>query len=369
MTEHPFLLYDPTVYTVRQHYEIVFFTQEPGAAWVLVEGRRYTDQMCGVVRSDTCSHHVCIPTEALDRAGGYTVCYALIPERHSYFPKTEQIFTAEYPFRALPDGEIHVYMLADTHSHVEEPVAVSRYFGEAPDLLILGGDNGNTASNPDSVLTMTKLASAITHGTIPVIYMRGNHDTRGAYAEHLPEYVGTDRGNTFFPFRLGRLWGVVLDAGEDKTDDHAEYGDIADYTAFREEQTEMLREIPQQGTGQERLTESSTPVRLALCHIPFQVIETPFPEVFDRWTAELNRIGIDLMLSGHCHRLDYVEAGTVTHGTVMPEYPVAIGSRIDRKDLSSYAGTALIIGQDSVTVRYTDMEMRVLDEHIVRLKR
>ena len=367
MTEHPFLLYDPTVYAVRQHYEIVFFTREPGAAWVLVEGRRYTDQMCGVVRSDTCSHHVCIPTEALDRAGGYTVCYALIPERHSYFPKTEQIFTAEYPFRALPDGEIHAYMLADTHSHVEDPVAVSRYFGGCPDLLILGGDNGNTASNPESVLTMTKLASAITHGTVPVIYMRGNHDTRGAYAEHLPEYVGTDRGNTFFPFRLGRLWGVVLDAGEDKTDDHAEYGDIADYTEFREEQTRLLHTLAQNAE-----TEAHAPgveVRLALCHIPFQVIDTPFPSVFDRWTDGLNRIGVDLMLSGHCHRLHYVEAGSVTYGTVMPNYPVAIGSRIDRKDLSTYVGTALIIGQEAITVRFTDRDMNVLAEHRIALKK
>lgn len=366
MTEHSFLLYDPTVYAVREHYEIVFFTKEPGAAWVLLEGRRYTDQMCGVVRSSSCSHHVCVPTETLDRAGHYTVCYACIPERHSYFPKTEQLLTAEYCFRALPNGEIHAYMLADTHSHVVEPIAVSRYFGGCPDLLILGGDNGNTASNPESVLTMTRLAAGVTHGSVPVIYVRGNHDTRGAYAEHLPEYVGTDRGNTFFPFRLGRLWGVVLDAGEDKTDDHAEYGDIADYTDFREEQTEMLCALQQKAETEYRAP--GVNVRLALCHIPFQIIETPFPEVFDRWTAELNRIGIDLMLSGHCHRLDYAEAGTVTYGTVMPGYPVAIGSQIDRKDLSSYVGTALIIGSETVTVRYTDLDMQVLAEHVVKLK-
>ena len=361
--EHSFLLYHPVVYAVREHYEIVFFTQEQGAAWILVNGVRYTDNMCGVVRSATASHHCRVPTDVLDCAGAYTVCFARIPERHSYFPHTEELFTAEYPFRPLPDGDIHAYMLADTHSFTAEPVAVSRYFGGCPDLLILGGDNGNTASNPDSVLTMTKLASEIVEGSAPVLYIRGNHDTRGAYAERLPEYVGTDRGSFAFPFRLGRLWGVVLDAGEDKTDDHEEYGDIADYTAYRDEQTELLRCLREEAGRQ--YAADGVNVRIAFCHIPFQVIETPFPEVYDRWTDALNQIGVNLLLSGHCHRLQYVVPESVTYGNVLPEYPVVIGSRINRQDLSTYAGTALIIGADTITVRFTDLQMQTLEEHVL----
>lgn len=366
MTDSSFLLCEPTVYAVRQHYEIVYITAEPGAAWVLIAGKRYTDQMCGVVRSGSCTHHVRVPAGELDLAGRYTVCLARIPERHSYFPKTERLFTAEFSFRPLPAEDIRVYMLADTHSELQAPIAAAGYFGSCPDLLILGGDNGNTASNPESVMTMARLAAAVTHGEAPVIYMRGNHDTRGAFAEWLPDYVGTDCGKTYFPFRLGRLWGVVLDAGEDKTDDHAEYGDIADYTAFRDAQTDMLHSLTREAA------QTCTPeaeVRLALCHIPFGVIETPFSDVYDRWTAELNRLGVDLMLSGHCHRLDFVEPGSTSYGRVMPDYPVVIGSRVNRKIPESYAGTALIIGSDRMTVRFTDVAHRILQEHTVPLRR
>ena len=40
MTDSSFLLCEPTVYAVRQHYEIVYITAEPGAAWAAAEGQQ-----------------------------------------------------------------------------------------------------------------------------------------------------------------------------------------------------------------------------------------------------------------------------------------------------------------------------------------
>ncbi len=366
MPNSSFLLYPPAVYAVGEEYEIIFITAEAGAAFVTVGSKRYSDNVGGVVRSASRVHRVYVPISELDTAKYYTVTLSLIPDRHAYFPETTESFCQGFEFCRLPEnGDIRIYMLADTHSFVDEPSAVAGFFGACPDLLILGGDNGNTASNEESILTMAKIAAKVTGGHAPVIYMRGNHDTRGRFAERLPEYVGTDRGDFYYSFRIGRLWGVVLDAGEDKEDSHEEYGDIADYTDFRNRQTKFLKGINKKACSEYEADGVS--VRLALCHVPFGVFNTPFSEVFDEWMTELNKMRLHLMLSGHMHGLKYIEAESRTFGEVLPNYPVAVGSRINKKDISTYAGTALTIGKDTLKIQYTDINMNVLEEHMIEL--
>lgn len=363
MTNSDFLCFDPAVYVVGNKYEIVFKTEEAGAAWVVIDGVRYTDNYGGVVRSSSKTHKVYVRQEILDRAGSYKVVLGLIPERPAYYPKTTETFEREYSFKALPSGEIHAYMLADTHSHVDAPAEAASFFGEGGlDLLIMGGDNGNTADDEASVLTMAKIAAKVTKGSIPVIFMRGNHDNRGAFAEFLGEYAGTDNGKPYFPFRIGRLWGLVLDAGEDKLDSNIAYGDIADYTEFRREQVDFLKDINERGVPGDAL-------RLVLCHVPFASFDTPFNAVFAEWTEELNKMGIHLMLAGHRHELYMFGRGESKINDTVADFPVAVGSRIVKKQAETYVGAAIVIGEDKIVIRYTDVEHNVLEEHTVSIEK
>ena len=362
MTNKDFLCYDPAVYVVGDRYEIVFKTQETGAAWVIIDGVRYTDNYGGVVRSSSTTHKIYVKQEILDRAKKYTVVLALIPERPAYYPKTVETLEKEYSFKPLPEGDIHAYMLADTHSHVDAPVAAAGFFGEGGlDLLIMGGDNGNTADDEESVLTMAKIAAKVTGGELPVIFMRGNHDNRGAFAEFLGEYAGTDRGSPYFTLRIGRIWGIVLDAGEDKLDDNIAYGDIADYTEFRREQLDFLKDINARGIPEDA-------VRLVLCHVPFASFDTPFNEIFAEWTKELNKMDIDLMLAGHRHELYMFGKGESVINDTAADFPVAVCSRINKKIAETYVGAAMVIGKDEINIRYTDIERNVLEEHTVELR-
>ena len=357
MTNNDFLTLDPAVYVVGDKYEIIFRTEEAGAAWVLIDGVRYTDNFGGVVRSSSKTHRVYVKQEILDKAGKYTVVLALIPERPAYFPKTTEKFEREYSFRPLPEGEIRAYMLADTHSKVDEPAAAADYFGEGGlDLLIMGGDNGNTADDEESVLTMAKIAARVTGGRIPVIYMRGNHDNRGAYAEYLSEYASTDGGKPYYPIKLGRIWGLVLDAGEDKLDSHEAYGDIADYTDFRLEQLEFIKNSKPEGE-----------LRLVLCHVPFASFDTPFNDIFARWTEALNGLGIDLMLAGHRHELYMFGRGESKINDTAADFPVCVGSKVNKRVDNTYVGTAIIIAKDRITLRFTNGVKEVLEEHVVEL--
>ncbi len=359
MTNNDFLCYHPTVYVVGDKYEIMFKTKEAGAAWVLIDGVRYTDNYGGVVRSASTTHKVHVDQKILDGAKKYTVVLAILPERPAYFPKTAEKFEKEYSFRPLPDGDIRAYMLADTHSKVEEPANAASFFGEGNlDLLILGGDNGNTADDEESVLTMAKISAIVAKGEIPVIYMRGNHDTRGAYAEFLSEYVGTDCGKTYFTVKLGRVQGMILDAGEDKLDTHEAYGDIADYTAFRKEQLDFIKNTTLDGE-----------INLVLCHVPFASFDTPFNDIFAEWTEALNEKGIDLMLAGHRHELYMFGAGESKINDTTASFPVCVGSRVNKRVDNTYVGTAIVISENEISIKFTDFDHNVIEEHAVNVKR
>ena len=62
MNNNDFLCYDPAVYVVGDRYEIVFKTEEAGAAWVLIDGVRHTDNYGGVVRSSSKTHKIYVQT-------------------------------------------------------------------------------------------------------------------------------------------------------------------------------------------------------------------------------------------------------------------------------------------------------------------
>lgn len=364
--ETDFLSYFPCVYCVRDKYQIIFITKEAGAGAVIIGGKRYTDNVCGVVRSMSHVHRVEINAELLDEAKRYTVEFKYIPNREPYRPKTEYTKRAEFNFRPVPDeGEINCYIISDTHGNIHEPSIVGQYFGDKLDLLILGGDMGRNAPDEQGLLAISALASNIAGGEVPVIFMRGNHDTRGAFAERLPEYVGTDNGKTYFPIRLGRLWFVILDPGEDKNDDHPDYGDIADYQPMRNEQVIMLEEMIENSRNE--YDAEGVELRIALCHVPFVRYRNPCPEIYEKWAELLNKMEINAMLCGHTHGVRIISPEKAMEKSVMPTFPTVECSELKRDEVSLYKGTALTIEKKQMKVRFTDIYHNVISEHIISI--
>ena len=119
---------------------------------------------------------------------------------------------------------------------IEQPVACAEFFRKETgkiDFLILNGDVPEDSSKIKHFDTIYEIVSQVTHGNIPAVFSRGNHDTRGIFAENIAEYTPCENGNSYFTFRLGSIWGVVIDCGEDKTDSNEEYGNTGCCSAFR----------------------------------------------------------------------------------------------------------------------------------------
>lgn len=366
----PFLYKDPCVFVVGQEYQIAFNTLEFGIAWVEIGEAVYRDSENGLMRSETLIHKVRVPMDVLDSAGAYRVCFRALPERKPYFPKLGCLKTAEYTFTPVDFSRpVHAYMLADTHSRVEAPCRAAAYWGDRLDFLILNGDIPAESKTPEDIRAIYDITSAVTGGRLPVVFARGNHDYRGRLANHLPEYIGTQGGHTWFTFRIGPLWGIVLDGGEDKADSNEEYGGLVDCHTMRLEETQFIEDVI--ARAEEEYLAPGVSLRLAICHLPFpaKAVETILPTttnkfaielpLFKRWTMLLNEMHLDGMLSGHIHELSILKPGD-PRLRFPANFPVFIGSKVMRPGQTdpaypgaSFIGAALTMTPSSLEIRFT----------------
>ena len=72
------------------------------------------------------------------------------------------------------------------------------------------------------------------------ICVRGNHETRGAYARNFSRYLAGPEGKFYYAFTYGPIRFIVLDSGEDKPDTDVEYSGLVDFDNYILEQKEWL---------------------------------------------------------------------------------------------------------------------------------
>jgi hypothetical protein len=345
----------PTVCPVGKDYHIMLPVKSPLLLWVQIGEETYYDESNGILRSNVQIHRIVVPAEALDKAEGYTLCYRKIIDRQPYFPKTEDEVQIFYPFRPLKKTEdIHIYQLADTHGMIETSAAAAGFFGDDLDLLILNGDIADHSGSVENISIAYRIASLVTGGTLPCIFSRGNHDLRGACAENLAEYTPNQNGNSFYTFRVGCIWGILLDCGEDKNDDHPEYGGTVCCHAFRQRETRYLEKVI--ANSKDEYAADGVVYRLSLSHVPFahnntaldRNLQTPVfliePDILTRWLELLKEfVHPDLMLSGHLHLCAVSPIGGKYDQKGQP-CPVIIGSLPNHKE-NTFVGTALTLNK------------------------
>ena len=369
------LVCHPGVFLMEQDYEIILLCNKPAMASVVVDGHTFADSVNGVMRSDTDVHKIKVPMTLLDHARAYRVHITPLADHCNYYPKPSPTEAYEYPFTPVSEtGEIKAYVLADTHGDVITPAETALRHGPM-DLLILLGDIGDSAATKEQITTLHRLTSAITGGRFPTVYVRGNHDTRGYMAEHLTDYIPTRGGVTYYTFRAGSVWGVVLDCGEDKPDTNIEYGlpeygGVANFLPFRNTETAYLRALIENADttyNAEGITH-----RIALCHINFTYTDRPYndrnPALYEKWIAALNEIGIDLLICGHEHRVG-IQPDSYFHGDPTPTFKTLLTSTHCDHPLpmkgghapGEFTGTALTFTTDGIKHVFTNHQGEELD--------
>ncbi len=142
---------------------------------------------------------------------------------------------------------------------------------------------------------------------IPLVYVRGNHDTRGSFARRLLDYFPTESGRYYYALRQGPVAFLILDSGEDKADASSEYSGLVAFEPYLRREVEWLsRQIEDPGFLR-------APFRVCVMHIPpDRRSDAKF--IRPRWLLDnvvplLNRGKVDLLICGHTHRYAVQPAG------------------------------------------------------------
>lgn len=328
----------PIVYVVGNNYQIMVPVNQETLMWVEVDGKLFYDDVNGILRSNCTTHRMIVPQELLDRAGEYKVCYRIVNQRKPYNSSVSEVFEYKSLFKPVTSEEPKFFSIADAHNRVDEPVAAAKAFGDM-DFLILNGDIPNDAGDTKNFATIHRIASEITYGEIPVVYARGNHDMRGIYAENIVDHTPNDNGNSYFTFRLGKIWGIVLDCGEDKTDAHTEYGSTVCCTDFRRKQTEFLRSVI--ANAENEYAASGVEYKIVVCHDPFTEYDENKPSaedyaIYTEWARLLREsVKPNVMITGHVHQAYITEIGGALD-KLGQACPVVVGSAPGTSGNTSY---------------------------------
>lgn len=368
----------PAVFAVNDMYQIMVPVKAPSLMWVRVGDKEYYDDVNGVLKSDVKVHRMIVPMAELDKAKKYTICYRKIVERKAYFSETEDVCEKEYEFCPVTGYNVTAYQVADTHGNITAPVMAAKNFEKKYgkiDFLILNGDIIDNCDDVNNFDAIYEIASEIAHGSMPIVCTRGNHDNRGVFAEKIVDYFPTSNGNTYYSFKLGNIWGLVLDCGEDKVDSHEEYGNTICCHLFRQRQTKYIEDIIR--NSEKEYLADDVMRRIVLVHVPFTKKTKPQydieQEIYTEWADMLkNEIKPELMIVGHEHRLEIEYPGDDTDKYGHP-CPIIVGSWVkypnDVKDYGcTYKGVGVIMENKMAKAVFTDDAGKFYDENDIVLQ-
>jgi predicted phosphodiesterase len=200
------------------------------------------------------------------------------------------------------DDTVSFIMLNDIHGRAEFMKELCRDIDfTSVDMVIFNGDMSSSIHGEEQIFSdFMDAAVDLFAKRVPIAFTRGNHETRGPYADYLMYYFPLKDGNIYRIFNVGDVAFIMLDCGEDKPDSDIEYSGLADFDAYRIEQAEWLKQAVQEKSFRD------TRNKIAILHMPPGVSDWHGTLHIDEVLLPvLNEAGVDAVLSGHTHRYSY----------------------------------------------------------------
>jgi len=366
-----FLKCNPCVFVIGKEYEILAYAKTNGIFSVIVDGVEYDPVNSGVLSSEKPFAKIRVPQTALNNAKEYVVTFKETIDRKAYFSVMGDTQTQKFAFKPLEKTEnINLYHIADVHYKYENAEKAAGYFGDDTDLFVVNGDIGEVETIDDYYKTID-FVGKISKGEIPVLFVRGNHDTRGKLAELFTEYFPSNGAETYFYFEVGCLAGFALDCGEDKVDDFYDekyerpwvYGGVNKFHAFRERELKWLK----------KQTLPEDKILFSVSHIcPVQACSKRHEggifdierELYTQVNAELERMNVGFMLCGHIHDC-YVMLPEDGQSYLPHNYPVVVGSKVTS---DKFYGAAIVVNKGKIDVKFVDQDQEVYQTHTLTVR-
>lgn len=232
--------------------------------------------------------------------------------------------------------------ISDTHESIPRiDSLMARLDWPSLDFLVHTGDGFNGVTSEAQVWDnwLTPLIRTGLRQSTPLLFARGNHDTRGPFARALSKYVPIEEGRTYYARDIGPVHILALDTGEDKPDSTQVYAGLNHMEAFRDAELAWFKH---HAATNARMTDA--PFRIVVMHQPKFGWGWNSPQSNAKraeWMTAANAANVDLVIAGHNHRYSLTPAGT--EGS---RYPV------------------LVVGQDQIATVHastTALRVRVTD--------
>ena len=234
------------------------------------------------------------------------------------FELSNRIFTEKYEYTPINhDQKTTFSVFNDLHEkHDVFDKLLIQENSEPAQIMFLNGDLVTTVEREKQVQDFIfKKFEGLAHSPI-THYVRGNHECRGSHAREMSNYLSTpNQGKNYYTFQHGSAQVMMLDTGEDKPDFWEDYVELADFEAYREQELEWIKTEIQKDSW------TKAKFRIVIGHIPIghflsqKWISDSSRSFQARWQKVFHHAGVDLMLCGHTHKYEVVDAG----------YPLVVG--------------------------------------------
>lgn len=210
------------------------------------------------------------------------------------------------PIRRV-DGSASFIVFNDVHDRIQFYPLLSPLPGPGFDFMVFNGDVLTDPMTEAQVVESLLLPMAwFASKGIPCFFLRGNHETRGAMARRLHEYLVLPEDRYYAAMTFGPLRLLLLDSGEDKPDANVEYSGLVDFDPYMEEQRDWLAaEVASDAY-------KAAPWHVVVEHIPPDY-RTPAdkkwygPARVEKLFGPLFDAGkVDLVVAAHNHRADVI---------------------------------------------------------------
>ena len=228
----------------------------------------------------------------------YRVCSQEILQYKAYSKKFGNTAKSEFYSFTMPQADTDSFtavIFNDLHQRANVFQALLKQVENVDyDFVVFNGDCIDDPANHAQASRFVKLLTEGVHGDrTPTLFIRGNHEIRNAYSIGLRKHFDYVGGKTYGAFNWGDTRIVMLDCGEDKTDDHREYSGLNDFTQLRQEQVGFL----QQELASKTFKKANK--RILIHHIPLYGCDNLCKEL---WEPLLKKAPFHVAINAHTHK-------------------------------------------------------------------
>lgn len=199
---------------------------------------------------------------------------------------------------ATLDKNVSLLIMNDVHGYSQAIPQLLELNGNNPyDFVFYNGDMLSYLKDESQIISgLIKPSAAAFASETPFMYVRGNHETRGAFARNFYDYVDND--GSYFSFTRGPAFFIVLDTGEDKPDNNMEYSGLAAFDQYREKEALWLeKQLKSDACKKAKF-------KVVLMHIPHYHSGDGYGTMQCRklFGPLFNKYKVDVSISGHTHK-------------------------------------------------------------------